>query len=250
AEVSDSLGVETYWPWGPSVDDLNADGWDDVFVANSMNFPYPYAANDVFLNEAGKRFLSAAFTLGVEPRRDGATEQVWFVAACGPNGADRNGKACQSCSQPNAAESGCRMDADGNATMTATRGTRSAVIFDVDRDGDLDIITNEFNASPQVLLSNLSAKHAVHSLTVRLRGTTSNRQGVGAQVTVVLRDGRRILKVNDGQSGYLSHSDLPLYFGLGTADAAASIEVRWPSGKRQVVSGPIASGTRVDVVEP
>ncbi|MEQ1694018.1 MAG: VCBS repeat-containing protein, partial [Gemmatimonas sp.] len=34
AEVSDSLGVETYWPWGPSVDDLNADGWDDVFVAN------------------------------------------------------------------------------------------------------------------------------------------------------------------------------------------------------------------------
>jgi len=34
-EVSDSVGVETYWPWGPSVDDLNADGWDDIFIAAS-----------------------------------------------------------------------------------------------------------------------------------------------------------------------------------------------------------------------
>ena len=38
-EVSDRAGVETYWPWGPSVDDVNADGWDDVFITGSMNFP-------------------------------------------------------------------------------------------------------------------------------------------------------------------------------------------------------------------
>ena len=38
-EVSDTVGVETYWPWGPSVDDLNADGWDDIFIAAGMNFP-------------------------------------------------------------------------------------------------------------------------------------------------------------------------------------------------------------------
>src|SRR3989441_7069858 len=36
AEVSDSVGVETYWPWGPSVDDLNADGWDDIFITAGM----------------------------------------------------------------------------------------------------------------------------------------------------------------------------------------------------------------------
>ena len=250
AEVSDSMGVETYWPWGPSVDDLNADGWDDIFVSNSMNFPYPYATNDVFLNEAGQHFLPAAFTLGVEPRRGSVTQQDWFVAQCGPNGADRDSKVCQNCRQPDAASSGCRMNAAGEATMMASRGTRSSVMFDVDGDGDLDIITNEFNAAPQVLLSNLAATHTVHWLSLHLRGTASNRQAVGAHVTVVLADGRRLVKVNDGQSGYLSHSDLPLYFGLGTADAAASSELRGPSGKKPVIGGPIAGGKRIEVVEP
>ena len=37
-EISDRMGVENYWPWGPSVGDLNADGWQDVFIAASMNF--------------------------------------------------------------------------------------------------------------------------------------------------------------------------------------------------------------------
>jgi hypothetical protein len=250
AEVSDSMGVETYWPWGPSAGDLNADGWQDLFVANSMNFPYPYATNDVFLNESGKHFLSAAFTVGVEPRRGGVTQQLWFTAQCGPNGADRATKSCQQCAQPNAAQLGCRMSATGEATMIAARGTRSAVIFDVDGDGDLDIITNEFNAAPQVLLSDLSAKHAVHALTVVLRGTTSNKQGLGAKITVSLADGRKLLQVNDGQSGYLSHSDLPLYFGLGAADAVSMIEIRWPSGKKQVIGGPIKAGQRVEAIEP
>jgi hypothetical protein len=66
----------------------------------------------------------------------------------------------------------------------------------------------------------------------------------------VLPQGRRILKVLDGKSGYLSQSDLPLYFGLADADHAAGIEVRWPSGRRQTVSGPIQAGRTIDVVEP
>ena len=69
-------------------------------------------------------------------------------------------------------------------------------------------------------------------------------------VTVVLPDGRRILKSMDGKSGYLSQSELPLYFGLGDADHAAAIEVRWPSGRRQTVAGPVASGRTIDIVEP
>jgi len=67
---------------------------------------------------------------------------------------------------------------------------------------------------------------------------------------VVLPDGRRILKLMDGKSGYLSQSDLPLYFGLGGADRAASIEVVWPSGRRQSLPGPHAAGRAVEVVEP
>jgi hypothetical protein len=134
--------------------------------------------------------------------------------------------------------------------MMGTLGTRSSVIADLDGDGDQDIVTNEFNGPPQILLSDLTARYPVHALTIRLRGTASNRQGIGAAVTVVLPDGRRLLRQVDGKSGYLSQSDLPLYVGLGAAASASSVEVRWPSGRRQTVTGPHASGQVLEIVEP
>jgi len=246
-EVSDTVGVETYWPWGPSVDDLNADGWDDIFIAAGMNFPFRYGINSVLLNEGGRHFLPSEFVVGVEPRPRGATQQVWFTLEC--KGADQGHPFCTACAQPaNAAL--CRIDGAGHLTMMGALGTRSAVALDLDGDGDLDIVTNEFNAPPQVLLSDLAQRRHVHYLDVRLHGTRSNREGLGTLVSVVLPDGRRVVKQCDGKSGYLSQSDLPLYFGLGEADHATAIEVRWPSGKRQTVAGPIAAGRSIEVVEP
>ena len=67
-EVSDAMGVENYWPWGPSIGDVNADGWDDIFIASSMNFPFRYGINSLLLNNKGQTFLTAEFMLGVEPR--------------------------------------------------------------------------------------------------------------------------------------------------------------------------------------
>jgi enediyne biosynthesis protein E4 len=247
-DVSDSAGVETYWPWGPSVDDLNADGWDDIFIGAGMNFPHRYGINSVLLNEAGRHFLPSEFVLGVEPRPNGVTDQLWFTLDCGR--ADRGQLFCEICRGQGGTDFGCRWGPGDQLTLMGSLGTRPAVVLDLDGDGDLDIVTNEFFGRPQVLVSNLSARHQIHFLKVRLHGTRSNRGGLGAGVTVVLPDGRRILKVADGKSGYLSQSDLPLYFGLGGADHAASLEVRWPSGRHQAVMGPIPAGRTTDVVEP
>ncbi|MEO8620383.1 MAG: CRTAC1 family protein [bacterium] len=247
-DVSDRLGVETYWPWGPSVDDTNADGWDDAFVVGSMNFPYRYSTNSMLLNEHGKHFTHAEFTLGIEPHAGGETEQEWMHLDCA--GIDRGNTSCTVCTQANAQAMGCRGDAHGKLTVLGPRGSRSAVIFDVDGDGDLDIITNDFNGPPQVLVSTLAQGKGLHYVKVHLKGSRSNRQGLGALVTAVLPDHRHITKVMDGKSGYLSQSDLPLYFGLGDADHLESLEVQWPSGAHQSATGPLQSARTVEVVEP
>lgn len=247
AEVSDSVGVETYWPWGPSVDDFNADGWDDIFVAAGMNFPFRYGINSLLLNEAGKHFLPGEFVVGVEPRADNATQQVWFTLEC--KGGDAFNQLCGVCSK-GGSDLACQVDSSGHLTMMGALGTRSSVAVDIDNDGDVDIVTNEFNGRPQILVSDLAQKRRVNFLKVRLRGTRSNRDGLGAEVTVVLPGGRHVLKVMDGKSGYLSQSDLPLYFGLAEASQADAIEIQWPSGRRQKLSGPIKANQTLEITEP
>jgi hypothetical protein len=231
-EVSDAIGAENYCPWGPSVGDLNADGYDDAFIASGMNYPERYMINSVKLNDRGRRFVDAEFVLGIEPR-SGGLAAPWFELDA--SGKDRNHKDA-------AGET-------GRVTVWGARGSRSAVILDVDGDGDLDIVTNEFNAAPMVLVSNLTEKTRVRYLEVKLTGTTSNRDGLGAVVKVTA-GGTTYAKVLDGNSGYLSHSLYPLYFGLGAAESVESVEVLWPSGKKQTVQPPFKMNSLIDVREP
>jgi cytochrome oxidase Cu insertion factor (SCO1/SenC/PrrC family) len=236
-EISDRIGAETYWPWGLSVGDLNADGFEDVFVTAGMNFPFRYAVNSVLLNNRGREFLDSEFLLGVEPRRGGRTAVPWFEL-------DVAGK-------DKAILQNYRSQGRNVARLVAwgALGTRASVIFDIDDDGDLDILTNDFNSEPMILVSNLTEKmSAVHFLKIRLIGTKSNRDGLGATVKVHAAS-QTYTKVNDGKSGYLSQSSYPLYFGLGEAETVDRIEIRWPSGQTQVVPGPIAVNSQIEIRE-
>ena len=58
------------------------------------------------------------------------------------------------------------------------------------------------------------------------------------------------MQVNDGKSGYLAQSVMPLYVGLGAANRADSVTVRWPSGTVQTVRGPLQSGSLIEIREP
>src|SRR5947207_1745307 len=215
-EISDRIGAENYWPWGPSAGDVNADGWDDVFIASSMNYPHRYGVNSLLLNDRGERFADAEFVLGIEPRRGGRTHTPWFDLDCLQEGVGQD--LCRGQS--------------GTIRVMAPLGSRSAAIFDLDGDGDLDIVTNDFNSAPQVLVSDLAQRRAIHWIGVSLAGTASNRNGLGAIVRV--RTGGRVYtKFNDGKSGYLSQSVVPLYFGLGDATSIDRIDIDWPSGKKQ-----------------
>jgi hypothetical protein len=232
SEVSDQLGVETYWPWGVSVGDLNADGFEDIFVTAGMGYPFRYAMNTVLLNEKGERFFDSEFLLGVEPRGDGRLEKAWFSLDC--DGADKERSECAGKS--------------GRVTVTGSLSSRSSALFDLDDDGDLDIVTNELNDGPQILISNLAEKKQVRFLKVKLIGTKSNRDGLGATVTVVA-GGKRLTQFHDGKSGYLSQSSQPLYFGLGDAAKIDAVEVRWPSGRKQLLTGALALNRELPITE-
>src|SRR5262249_17270117 len=78
-EVSDKIAAETYSPWGISVADLNADGFEDVFVTGGMGWPFRYGINSVLLNEDGKRFVDSEYVLGVEPRKNNRFEKEYFT---------------------------------------------------------------------------------------------------------------------------------------------------------------------------
>lgn len=233
AEVSDQTGAETWWPWGPSVGDLNADGFADVLITAGMGFPFAYAGNNVLLNEGGTKFIDSECTLGVEPRLGGRTETAYFILDCG--GADKNHRYCQGQTQ--------RVLIEGSAS------SRSAAIFDLDGDGDLDLLTNEINDRPQVLISDLAQKKKIHFLKIKLIGTKSNRDGLGALVKLTA-GGRTQTQQHDGKSGYLSQSALPLYFGLGDETKIDRVEVTWPAGKKQILEKEISPNTLLTIVEP
>ncbi len=107
---------------------------------------------------------------------------------------------------------------------------RGAAYGDIDGDGDLDIAINN-NNGPAVLYRN-DGGNRNHWLAVRLEGTKSNRDGIGAVVRVRSAQGAQMQMVHSGSS-YCSASDLALTFGLGNDPVANSVEIEWPSGRKQ-----------------
>lgn len=232
-EVSDKMGLETFWPWGVSVGDVNADGFEDVFVTSGMGYPFIYAINSLLLNEGGAVFRPAEFLLGVEPRRGGRLSKVCFTLDC--DGRDRGHPLSKGRA--------------GTLTVRASLSSRGSVFVDLDNDGDLDLVTNDFDDVPQVLFSDLAAKQSVHFLKVRLVGTRSNRDGLGAVVRV-RAGGLSMSRYVHGKSGYLGQSSLPLYFGLGEVPQADEIRIVWPSGQTQAITGGIPRNGVLTVTEP
>jgi len=111
---------------------------------------------------------------------------------------------------------------------------RGAAYLDFDNDGDLDLVLTT-SSGPARLLRNDNG-NANDYLRVKLIGTRSNRDGIGAKVTLKLPNGQRILQMVKSGSSYLSQSELPLTFGLGTpSDKPVSLEILWPSGHKDTI---------------
>ncbi len=122
-----------------------------------------------------------------------------------------------------------KISGDGFTRPYAGRGV---AFGDFDNDGNVDVVVAN-NNDPPLLLHN-SGVRGRHFVTLRLVGVKSNRDAMGARVTLKSGQMSQIREVAGGGS-YLSQSDLRLHFGLGEASKVDSIEIAWPSGLRQVL---------------
>jgi enediyne biosynthesis protein E4 len=112
---------------------------------------------------------------------------------------------------------------------------RGAAHGDFDNDGDSDILVTT-NGGPAYLLRN-DGGNQLRSARFKLQGAASNRDGIGAKVTVFLPDGAKPWQMVHSGSSYCSQSELVLTFGLGRNDKIERVEVEWPSGKVDKLAG-------------
>jgi enediyne biosynthesis protein E4 len=113
---------------------------------------------------------------------------------------------------------------------------RGAAYADFDNDGDLDLLLTANNGPVRLLRNDNGNQNDV--LRVKTVGTRSNRDGIGAKVTLKTSKGVRQFQMVKTGSSYLSQSELPLTFGLGNPEEGktVSLEIVWPSGRKDVIS--------------
>jgi hypothetical protein len=206
-ETSDKAGVETFWPWGIAAADFDLDGSVDLFVPSGMGYPLFYWRNYLLMSRGDGTFEDRGGRLGIDPPPGGQFLEKMIGSGLAP------------------------------------RSSRAAAVLDFDGDGRPDLAVANYNDRPYVYRNEFPKRSW---LALKLTGTKSNRDAVGAVATV--RAGGRVqVRQVDAASGYLSQSSKTLYFGLGGAGAVESCEVRWPSGAVQRVDAVKLSAVNVVV---
>lgn len=148
-------------------------------------------------------------------------------------------------------------DISGVSGLDIAEDSRAFAATDLDGDGNLDLVLKS-RLGPQVRIFRNECGAGRYSLAIRLIGTRSNRDAIGARVEVELddcagsaggcRQSRRISQFVKAGSGYLSQHTKWVYFGLGPVAKAKQVRVVWPSGREQVFEA-LEAGFRYEIVE-
>ncbi|HEU5402867.1 MAG TPA: CRTAC1 family protein, partial [Terriglobales bacterium] len=123
-------------------------------------------------------------------------------------------------------------DISGNAGpgISTKASSRGLAVGDLWNDGRESLVISNMNARPSLLVNQVKSSN--HWIAFKLTGTKSNRDGIGAKITVRAGGQLYVDEVRSGSS-YISQNDLRVHFGLGAAEKVDGVSVRWPTGKSE-----------------
>jgi len=238
--ISDAAGIEMgRWAWSSDAWDFDHDGFSDLYIANG------------YISGADPRDLSSFFwrqVVGKSPQNSNPSsnyEQGWNAinelirSDSSWAGPERNVFYANN-------RDGTFSDISGVVGLDFPDDSRSFVLADIDHDGRLEVILKNRNA-PQLRILRNAMKDIGHSIAFRLRGQKSNRDAIGAAVTVEVGNHRQTKYLQAG-SGFLSQHGKELFFGVGEATGGVRATVRWPSGLTQTFAN-LPVDRRIEIQE-
>ncbi len=209
------------WAWSSDAWDFDHDGFPDLYIANGM----VSGASREDLNSFFWRQVVANSPDEAKPSHD--YEQGWsaineLIRADGTwSGYERNIFYANN-------GDGTLSDISGVVGLDFLEDGRAFALADFDHDGRQEVFLKNRNGPQLRILKNVM-EDLSPSIAFRLRGTKSNRDAIGAVVTVETERGRQTRSLQAG-SGFLSQHSKDVFFGLGAAKSPVQASIRWPSG--------------------
>ena len=212
SEIGQQAGMDaTDWSWSPLVADFDNDGWKDIFITNGVL----HRLNDLdYINFAYDENVKHLTDLElVNKMPDGAV----------PNFAYKNNRKLGF------------EDVSNEWGINFEGYSTGAAYADLDNDGDLDIVVNNYNSEANILKNNSRESNNNNFLRVKIKGTDKNPMGIGAKVVVKTNNFEQTQEVFTAR-GWLSSVEPLLHFGLEKNNNINTVCINWPGGFSQVLS--------------
>jgi len=239
---------KTFAGMGVDAADYDNDGWPDVFITTLSNETYPLYHNNGDLSFTWATNSSAVGQISllysgwgthfIDVDNDGWRD-IFVAQSHVLDTIEKSTSYLKYKQTPllmrNTGKGFVNVSATAGAAFDLPIAARGAAFGDLNNDGQVDVVIGTLNGSPVVLRNNGTRNHW---LGIRLAGSKSNRDGIGARVAITDSVGHRQIFDVSTAGSYLSSNDSRIIAGLGAAAGVRSIEIRWPSGRTQTVAAP------------
>ena len=231
------------WAWSSDAIDFDSDGWDDLYIVNGMLTREEDAAAGGDLEGFFWRGVVARSPLTRAPGTpyDDAWRAINQLLVHGSIASRQRNVFLRNDGH------GGFDEISGTVGLDLDQDGRSFAVLDVDGDGDPDLAVMAARQAPQLRIFRNDFETDSTSIAVRLRGTASNRDAIGARV-VIETDRLRKSRLVQAGSGFLSQHSKELLIGLGASTRISKMTVSWPSGTQQVLTD-IPLNTRIEITE-